>query len=269
MQLCRHSSTRADGSVAERELGRVTARQVARESDFAGCCANERGRVVLRGSWPSAGQHWERMRRLFRKLAFNYAEGGPARIFQKTIAFIASALDSRTVWNVYIYKGPGHSASSQPLVKCRTLTYQDLLDAGYYKILAFPEEIRLRFERRNTCYGFYSNADLAVVGWSSEDYLELDHGVVFPCPSAVALFDFITLPEFRGRGLYTNALRHLLREDQLGAGSVYIAVDPNNTPSVKGIRRAGFSPLLCMSRRRIMGFTRISENPAKLETEPR
>jgi Acetyltransferase (GNAT) domain len=203
------------------------------------------------------------MRRLYRKLAFHYSEGGLGRLWQKTLSFASNALYSETRWNIYICAEFGELDSNESLLQCRKLQYQDLLDAQYAKAAAFPEEIRLRFESQSICYGFYSNDSLAVVGWSSEGCLELDHGVVFPCPSEIALFDFLTLPEFRGRGLYTNALRSLVRSiNTPRARSVYIAVDPGNTPSVKGIERAGFSPSLCIIRRRILGFAVMSQTAA-------
>jgi hypothetical protein len=204
------------------------------------------------------------MKRLYRRLAFNYSEGGFGQLFQKAISFALNALYSETRWDIYIHKGFGELDSSQPLMLCRSLQYQDLLDAKYAKVVAFPEEIRLRFNRRDTCYGFYSNDILAVVGWSSNGFLELDHGVVFPCPSEIALFDFVTLPEFRGRGLYTGALRHLVKNiDTPGVRSAYIAVDPDNVPSVKGIRRAGFNPIHRIRRKRVLGLTFVSRGPAQ------
>jgi Acetyltransferase (GNAT) family len=204
------------------------------------------------------------MRRLYRKLAFNYSEGGLGQLLQKAISFGWKALYSESVWNIYVYNCFGDLSSGLPLVQCRTLEYQALLDAQYFKVAAFPEEIRLRFDRQNICYGFYSNESLAVIGWSSNGYLELDHGVVFPCPSQVALFDFVTLPEFRGRGLYTNALRYLVGNlGKGGAVSVCIAVDPTNVHSVKGIQRVGFSPHLRISRRRLLGFAFVSQKPVR------
>jgi GNAT superfamily N-acetyltransferase len=195
------------------------------------------------------------MKRLFRKLAFNYSEGGLGGVFLKALFFAANALFSRTSWNIYIHRSR-ESDSNRPQVQCRELKFEDLLDARYAKAVAFPEEIRLRFDRQNTCYGFYASDRLAVVGWSSAGYLELDHGVIFPCPSEVALFDFLTLPEFRGRGLYTDALRYLMRRlvETGGHGKVH---------SVKGIEAAGFSPLMCISRTRILGFALISRSPAQ------
>jgi GNAT acetyltransferase-like protein len=204
------------------------------------------------------------MRRLYRKLAFNYSEGGLGMLLQKSISFALNTLYSESLWNIYIHKGFEDLDPRQPLLQCKTLTYQNLLDARYFKVVAFPEEIRLRFDRRNTCYGFYLNENLATIGWSSDGYLELDRGVVFPCPSEVALFDFMTLPEFRGHGIYTNALRYLINNIPKSATrSVYIAVDPNNAASVRGIQRAGFSPLLCLSRRKILGVAFNSRHPAQ------
>ncbi len=212
------------------------------------------------------------MNRLFRKVAFNYSEGGARRLLQKSISAALSTLYSESVWNIYVHEGSTEVRSSEPLVRCRELQYRDLLDAKYYKVLAFPEEIRLRFERQNTCYGFYLNENLATIGWSSDGYLELDRGVVFPCPSQVALFDFLTLPEFRGRGFYTDALRYLINNVQeRSVRSIVIAADPNNTSSIKGIWRAGFHPFLRLNRRKILGITfesRTSVPPARPADKP-
>jgi ribosomal protein S18 acetylase RimI-like enzyme len=203
------------------------------------------------------------MKRLYRKLAFNYSEGGLGGLSLKMLSFASYALYSRTAWHVYVHRFLD-SDTSEHQIQYRELNFQDLLDARYAKAAAFPEEIRARFDRQNACYGFYLNDRLAVVGWSSDGYLELDHGVIFSCPCEAALFDFLTLPEFRGRGLYTNALRYLVRKLQkAGKHSVYIAVDPNNVHSVRGIEAAGFSRVLCISRRRILGFAFISRTPAQ------
>jgi hypothetical protein len=203
------------------------------------------------------------MKRLYRKLALNYSEGGIGRVLQKSILLVLHTFYSETLWNIYIHNAADDFVPSDPLLKCRKLIYEDLLAARYYKVAAFPEEIRLRFDNNNTCYGFYVDGHLATIGWSSDDYLELDRGVIFPCPSEVALFDFLTLPEFRSRGLYTNALRYLIEDrHKTGVGSVYIAVDGNNTFSVKGIEGAGFRLLMHFRRRKIFGISFNMRSPA-------
>ena len=202
--------------------------------------------------------------RLYRKLAFQYSEVGLWGILQKTISFVSQRLYSENVWNIYIHRAVANVGASTPPIRCRVLTYEDLVDAKYYKVVAFPEEIRRRLEAKNTCYGFYSDGTLATIGWSSNDYMELDRGVNFICPSEVGLFDFITLPEFRSRGLYTNALRYLVKEiHERGPRCIYIAVDPNNTSSVKGIERAGFSPFLRFKRRRVLGIGFRTKEPLR------
>jgi GNAT superfamily N-acetyltransferase len=194
------------------------------------------------------------MKRLYRKLVFQYSEGGFGRIMQKSVLLVRRMLYSEDQWNIYVHRASDAVDPGAAPMKCRALTYAGLIDAKYFKALAFPEEIRNRFDHNNICHGFYFEEDLATIGWSSNDYLELDHGVTFSCPTEVGLFDFTTLPDFRSRGLYTNALRYLVRDIHArGTRGVYIAVDPNNLPSVKGIQRAGFAPFLIIKRRRIFG----------------
>src|ERR1700761_3497106 len=131
------------------------------------------------------------MRRLYRRLVFIYSEGGLGNVLQKALAFTLSTLYSEVLWTIYTRKKSGDAEINGGLAQCRELQFQDLMDAQYFKAAALPEEIRLRFGRRNTCYGFYFEGKLAVVGWRSDGYLELDHDVVVPCPSSVGLFDFM------------------------------------------------------------------------------
>ena len=170
-------------------------------------------------------------------------------------------LYSEDRWNIYVHQA-SEGIDSGGKLECRALTYTDLINAKYFKALAFPEEIRSRFDENNVCHGFYFEEDLATIGWSSNDRLDLDHGVTFSCPGAVGLFDFVTLPYFRSRGLYTNALRYLVAAIHArGPRCVYIAVHPNNLPSLKGIEGAGFLPFLAIKRRRIFGVAFQMKRP--------
>jgi GNAT superfamily N-acetyltransferase len=203
------------------------------------------------------------MKRLYRKLALHYSEGGIGQVLQRSIVHLLHTLYSETHWNIYIHNAADNCVPSDLLFQCRKLTYEDLLKLRYYKVIAFPEEVRLRFDNNNTCYGFYTGGNLATIGWSSDGYLELDRGVIFPCASEAALFDFLTLPEFRSRGLYTNALRYLIEDKhKSGVGSVYIAVDADNAFSVKGIQAAGFRLHMYFRRRKIFGVTFNVSSPA-------
>jgi GNAT superfamily N-acetyltransferase len=197
------------------------------------------------------------MKRLLRRLAYNYAEGGLTLLVRKGITHVWS----QTEWRIYVHRVSAESVDNDDgrslpaTITWRQLDSDELVRAGYFKALSFPKDIARRFAMGNACHGFYLEGRLATIGWSSDGYLELDRGLMFSCPSEAGLFDFLTLPEFRSRGIYTYALRQLLTKlhDQ-GIAVVYIAVDPGNSASIHGIERAGFRQLLLIKRRRRFGI---------------
>lgn len=70
---------------------------------------------------------------------------------------------------------------------------------------------------------------------------EVDQTLRLPANSAT-LYDFYTAPAFRGRGLYSAAIDHILA-DAFADPSLefaYISVLADNLPSRKVIERAGF-----------------------------
>jgi GNAT superfamily N-acetyltransferase len=61
-------------------------------------------------------------------------------------------------------------------------------------------------------------------------------------PDERYLWGFETLPEWRGRGIYTALLGAILRDDQT-ASRFWIGHNAGNTPSARGILAAGFTPV--------------------------
>jgi GNAT superfamily N-acetyltransferase len=61
-------------------------------------------------------------------------------------------------------------------------------------------------------------------------------------PDERYLWGFETLPEWRGRGIYTALLQTILREDQT-ANHFWIGHNAGNAPSARGILAAGFTPV--------------------------
>jgi hypothetical protein len=57
-------------------------------------------------------------------------------------------------------------------------------------------------------------------------------------PADRYLWDFVTLPAWRGRGLYPRLLQAILRAE--GGGRFWIINAPENVASARGIARAGF-----------------------------
>ena len=54
------------------------------------------------------------------------------------------------------------------------------------------------------------------------------------------LWNFVTLPGFRGRGIYPALLEQVLRQESADAERFWIVYAPENHASAAGIRRAGF-----------------------------
>ena len=67
-------------------------------------------------------------------------------------------------------------------------------------------------------------------------------------PDERYLWNFVTLPEYRGRGIYPRLLEAILtRLRRQGARRLWIAYAPENHASAVGIRRAGFTHVADLS----------------------
>ena len=104
-----------------------------------------------------------------------------------------------------------------------------------------PEDLR----RGRTLHTVLVNGRLASWGWSywpqgPERIEEIRRELDF-APKSVSLYDFYTIPEFRGRRLYQALLTHILRARFIeGAERAYIMVRETNVASRKAIERVGF-----------------------------
>ncbi len=198
------------------------------------------------------------MRHSLRKLVHHYHEGGIAGFVPKIYEFAQRRCWSEEHWAIYVRDLTCDLPSGAQSVVRRELRLVDLVSLGYFKAKEFPEGMEERFSRNNACHGFFLGDRLATVGWSSPNYLELDRRLEFPCSGAAGLFDFLTFEEFRSRGFYTSALLQLaVVMRRTGFARDYIAVDPGNVASIKGIERAGFRPAFRVTRRWRFGVRMI------------
>lgn len=89
----------------------------------------------------------------------------------------------------------------------------------------------------------------AAWGWmatQSAHIGELDLTFEIP-PRETYLWNFVTLPAFRGRGIYPRLLDAIVRAEAARADRFWIAYAPENRASETGIRRAGFEPVAELS----------------------
>lgn len=199
-----------------------------------------------------------KFREVVRKFGYYYRAGGVRSLLCKCGAYLRDRIWSETDWIIYELNLSKEIRQPSAPLQQREIGLEELTRLPYFKGRVFPEEMDRRLTRRNSCHGFFVGGCLATVGWVSTEYLELDKGLNFPCPGGAGIYDCFTIKEFRSRGYYTNALIQMAEEvKSRGARGAYIAVDPNNIPSVKGIEKAGFRPLVRLTRRRRLGATFI------------
>ena len=88
------------------------------------------------------------------------------------------------------------------------------------------------------------DTEVACYGWMTPNAEPMDDlGVSFTPPRGdVWLYDFATVPEFRGRRFYPALLRFILADlQEQGYQRAWIGTEPGNLASQAGIRRAGFT----------------------------
>ncbi len=80
------------------------------------------------------------------------------------------------------------------------------------------------------------------------------------------LWDFQTLPEWRGRGIYPHFLQAILRAEMHFAERFWILYAPGNDTAEHSIRKAGFQFLgeLVLTKGRVTGFTLFNKGERAL-----
>lgn len=111
------------------------------------------------------------------------------------------------------------------------------------------EEMRARFDAGHRAYVAWRNEAAAAWGWVATTTArigELDAS--FPVPAGERyLWNFVTLPTYRGLGIYPRLLQAIVRAESREAERFWIAYAPENHASGGGIARAGFTRLAEMS----------------------
>jgi RimJ/RimL family protein N-acetyltransferase len=101
------------------------------------------------------------------------------------------------------------------------------------------------------------------ISWVGRNYLRIDElGVTWQLQEQErCIFDCVTLPAFRGRGIYPATLRwivaHWSRSDNIQKFWIYC--DSGNIPSLRGIQKAGFKRIGTGSQHRRFGIKQKAE----------
>jgi len=104
-----------------------------------------------------------------------------------------------------------------------------------------------RLQRGTRCFTASIDGDIAAYGWvspGSELIGELERQIHLG-PREAYIWDCLTLPNHRGRGLYTGLLRLMVATlSEEGFGRIWIGAALSNRPSIRGFEEAGFRPAL-------------------------
>lgn len=109
-----------------------------------------------------------------------------------------------------------------------------------------------------------ARVDSAAVGWGWSAQRELsigELGIDRPIASGNRyLWDFFTIPTWRGRGIYPRLLQEIVTRD-LAAERFWLGHDMGNLPSWRGIARAGFRDVGALYRQPDGSFILIPTQP--------
>ena len=102
--------------------------------------------------------------------------------------------------------------------------------------------IESRFEAGHRAYIAMLDGEPAAWGWVATQHASIGElGLSFSVPEGERyLWNFVTRPQFRGRGIYPRLLQEIVRHESATAERFWIVYAPENRASEKGIVAAGF-----------------------------
>jgi ribosomal protein S18 acetylase RimI-like enzyme len=104
-------------------------------------------------------------------------------------------------------------------------------------------DIERRFDAGHRAYVAWLNEAAAAWGWVATQTADIGElGATFTLPTGERyLWNVVTLPAFRGLGIYPRLLEAMIEAESREAERFWIAYAPENHASGSGIVRAGFS----------------------------
>ncbi len=106
-------------------------------------------------------------------------------------------------------------------------------------------EVQRRIDGGHIPYVAWINEIPVGYGWGATRTASIGElGLTFNLPSeSLYLWDFATLPRWRGRGVYPHLLQAILHQELGERDQFWILYAPENHASEAGIRKAGFQPV--------------------------
>ena len=126
------------------------------------------------------------------------------------------------------------------------------------------QEVDARMQNGNHAYVAFIEETPVAYGWVATQRAgvrEIQLSFTLP-PHNSYLWDFQTLPEWRGRGIYPHFLQAILRQEMHLVERFWIFYKPGEIAAEKSIRKAGFLFLgeLALTEGHVSGFTLFNKS---------
>lgn len=123
-------------------------------------------------------------------------------------------------------------------------------------------ELRERLERGHRPWLARIGDEPVAYGWVATQEAAIDQFglTLLFLPGDRYLWDFVTLPAWRGRGIYPRLLQSIVLHDGEGE-QLWVGHDLDNVASLRGIARAGFVAVGTLYRLPDRGYEFVSSGP--------
>ncbi len=108
------------------------------------------------------------------------------------------------------------------------------------------DEVHTRIRAGSIPYIAYVDQVPTAYGWVASrigEVIEIDLHFALPSRNCY-LWDFATLPDWRGKGLYPHLLQSIIKQESVKFDRFWILYSPFNLASRIGVHKAGFQSLL-------------------------
>jgi GNAT superfamily N-acetyltransferase len=129
------------------------------------------------------------------------------------------------------------------------------------------EEVRSRLDAGHRCYLAWLDGTPVSYGWVATLSASIGElALEFRLPDGDRyLWDFVTLPEWRGRGIYPRLLHGIIAAEGADAQRFWIIYAPENAASGAGIAKAGFGLVSDLSFLRGEGVGTVARREDRAE----
>ncbi|HEU4609666.1 MAG TPA: N-acetyltransferase, partial [Chitinophagaceae bacterium] len=137
-----------------------------------------------------------------------------------------------------------HAKDLPAVKKPHGLTIRESSDVKLLSLLGeiTTDEVRRRLANDHLAFVAYMHKRPAAFGWMARGKAvigELNHSLILPIGHRY-LWNFRTLVNYRGLGIYPALLQHIIQYEASRAERFWIIHAPENQSSLKGITKAGF-----------------------------